>query len=322
MNTSISVSSKDKNIIIGTRRSALAKWQSHYVSQKITACDPEITVELREIITKGDLSQAKDDPLPSIGGKGLFTAELEEALKKGEIDIAVHSLKDLPTELDSRFSIAAVPKRATVNDVLISRGNLKLVELRNGAVIGSSSFRRSAQLLKLRPDLKIESIRGNIDTRIAKVNREDLNYDGILLAMAGLERLELSANISQIFSSKEILPAAGQGALAVQCRSNDTKIIDLLTLINDIESELAVTAERSFLGALGAGCNMPVACLAEVDGEQLTILGRCLSLDGKKVIEVEASGASIDAFVIGKILADRALTQGASQLISSCKSYV
>lgn len=304
-------------LVIGTRKSKLALWQTHYVKARLEALHPAFTIEIQHIVTRGDTTQAKDQPLPEIGGKGLFTAELEEALRKHEIDIAVHSLKDLPTDVDPFFTLGAIPERESPFDALLTRRGEMFEHLASGAVIGSSSVRRASQLLRLRPDLKIESIRGNVDTRISKLRDEPRRYDAIVLAHAGLKRLERDGEITQLFSVEEMLPAPGQGALAVQCRAGDKATREVLHGIHHEATALAVTVERQFLATLNAGCNTPVACLAEVRDGRILFRGRCLSPDGSRCIELGSEDLTGNAAALGKEMGEQALGQGFNELASS-----
>lgn len=309
-----------RHITIGTRKSALALWQSNFIKSRLKHFYPEISVELKHIITRGDRTQEAQVALPLIGGKGLFTAELEEGLLAGEIDLAVHSLKDLPTKLASDFTIAAIPKREVYQDVLISRAGLKLSELKVGAVVGTSSPRRATQLLRVRPDLKIEHIRGNIDSRIAKALNEQGSYDAIVLAYAGVRRLSLERFVSEVLSLEDMLPAPGQGALSVECRASDRELIEALKVLHDIDTAKAVSVERSFLAALEAGCNTPVAALALVerdpgsDRERLAFRGRCVSRDGLKTIEVSGVSLELSSEEFGARMAEDALGKGFKDL--------
>jgi hydroxymethylbilane synthase len=309
-----------RHITIGTRKSALALWQSNFIKSRLNHFYPDISVELKHIITRGDRTQDAQVALPLIGGKGLFTAELEEGLLAGDIDLAVHSLKDLPTKLADEFLIAAIPKREVCQDVLISRGRLSVRELRRGAVVGTSSLRRASQLLRIRPDLKIEHIRGNIDSRISKALSEQGSYDAIVLAYAGVVRLGLEGVVSEVLSFEDMLPAPGQGALSVECRKNDRELIEALRVVHDIDTAKAVNTERAFLAALEAGCNTPVAALAlverdEVSGkENLVFRGRCVSQDGAKTIEVGGVSSELAPDEFGVQMAQEALFRGFKEL--------
>jgi len=305
-------------LVIGTRKSALALWQSEFVRAELTRSFPGITVELKHVVTSGDKTQDSNAAIPLIGGKGLFTAELEECLLNGEIDLAVHSLKDLPTVVASDFAIGAIPSRGPIEDVLISRNGKVLAELPNGAVVGTSSVRRSSQLLHLRPDLKIAMIRGNVDTRLRKLRAEGGEYDAIVLARAGLVRLGLDREITQVLSDHEMLPAPGQGALGIECRAQDPELLGMLQRLHDRSSAAEVSAERVFLHKLGAGCNTPVAARATVLGENIAFVGRCLSPDGARVIEVEGKGTADGAEALGSEMAHQALSRGFRDLMPAC----
>jgi hydroxymethylbilane synthase len=305
-------------LVIGTRKSALALWQSEFVRAELMRLFPGVTVELKHVVTSGDKTQESNAAIPLIGGKGLFTAELEECLVNGEIDLAVHSLKDLPTVVASDFAIGAIPSRGPIEDVLISRSAKVLAELPKGAVVGTSSVRRSSQLLHLRPDLKIAMIRGNVDTRLRKLRAEGGEYDAIVLARAGLIRLGLDREITQVLSDHEMLPAPGQGALGIECRAQDPELLEMLQGLHDRSSAAEVSAERVFLHKLGAGCNTPVAARATVHGEKLSFVGRCLSPDGARVIEVRGDGVAEDAEALGGEMAHQALSRGFRDLMPAC----
>ena len=308
-------------LVIGTRKSPLALWQSEFVKAELMAAFPGISVELKHVITTGDKNQNSTAPIPLIGGKGLFTAELEECLRTKEIDLAVHSLKDLPTTLDAAFAIGAIPARSFVEDVVISRSGVPLSELPHGGVVGTSSVRRSSQVLRMRPDLKIQIIRGNVDTRIKKLRAEGGEYDAILLARAGLARLGLEKEITQILHEDEMLPAPGQGALGIECRSDDAELLEMLQKLHDPKTAAEVTAERVFLQRLGAGCNTPVAAraTAKTDGSAvvLSFSGRCLAPDGSRVIEVAGEGRVEEAARLGDAMAESAFSQGFREIAAS-----
>jgi hydroxymethylbilane synthase len=261
------------------------------------------------IITKGD--RTLDKPLPQIGGKGLFTFELESALLQDEIDLVVHSLKDLPTEQSTGLIVAAIPERGSVEDVIVLRDGLRFDLLNSQTRIGTSSLRRQSQLRKLMPGLNPVSVRGNVPTRIGKVL--DGAYDGVVLAAAGIERLQLTHFITQRFSVDQIMPAPGQGALAVQCRDEDTDLKLLLDTIDDSNSSKSVQAERSFLKSLGGGCSAPVGAYATVDHGKIWLRGLISSLDGGESIRVEAVGT--DPTELGIYLAEQAIREGADRLM-------
>jgi hydroxymethylbilane synthase len=308
---------KDR-VVIGTRQSDLALWQAEYVADKLRALQVEVV--LQHFVTHGD--RTLDKPLPEIGGKGVFTAELEAALRSGEIDVAVHSLKDLPTEPSTEFTIGAIPQRASPYDVLISRDGSKLADFADGVTVGTSSLRRVAQLKAHRHDLHTESLRGNVPTRVKKAKAADGPYDAIILAEAGLDRLGLKGEITEVLAPGIMLPAPAQGALAVQCRADDKDVQALLDSLDHAATRFTVEAERSFLNALDAGCRLPVAALATLRQSTLHLTGRVISLDGKKTItvqdqaEVENHQQGID---LGKRLAEKALSQGAADLLDAIR---
>lgn len=306
-------------VTIGTRTSDLAMWQTNHIMDRLQAAWPGITCRLQPFITQGD--KTLDKPLPVIGGKGLFTAELERSLLAGAIDLAVHSLKDLPVEDTPGLTIGAITSRADVRDALVARNGWTLATLPPGAVVGTSSTRRAAQLQALRPDLTIRSIRGNVDTRVRKVLTGD--YDATLLALAGLERLDLVDHITEHLALDVMLPAPGQGALAVQCRAADSETLALLAALDDCAVRLAVTAERTFLHALGGGCSAPVAAYAQVIEQhgqyQLHLQALVASADGQQIIRVSGVGTTA---ALGEQLAAQALQQGAVALVNQKAGFV
>jgi len=305
-------------ITIGTRKSQLALWQADYIAAQLRQCQPGVEVVLRHIVTHGD--RVQDRPLPEIGGKGLFTAELEMALHTGAIDLAVHSLKDLPTALVPEFIIGAIPARASPFDVLVSGNGYTLDTLPHGALIGTSSLRRSAQLKATRPDLVIEPLRGNVPTRVEKTRNGA--YDAVVLAAAGLDRLAMADYITQILPAAMMLPAPAQGALGVQCRTDDQAIRAMLAPLDDSGTRVVVTAERAFLHALDSGCRLPVAALAQIDGDQLRLIGRVISLDGEQVIEVGGTSDLSEAEALGTRLAQSALKQGARAILQAIEAQI
>lgn len=303
----------DSAVRIGTRASKLALWQSEHVARLIETSRPEVRCELIRIVTQGD--RRLDRPLPEIGGKGLFTAELEEALRRGEIDIAVHSLKDLPVDDAPGLMVGAVLSREHVRDALVARNGWTLETLPPGAVVGTSSLRRQAQLLAYRPDLAVRPIRGNVDTRIRKVLEGE--YHAAVLAGAGLRRLGLDGQISQWLALDVMLPAPGQGALGVQCRAGDTRIRALLDGIAEPAVERATRAERHLLWLLGGGCSAPIAAYAEVtgDGAILQLRARVASTDGAFVAEASATGTESDQ--VAAQVAAELRCQGADQVLAA-----
>lgn len=297
-------------VVIGTRGSALARRQTALVIELLRAARPDLECEERQIVTSGDRTQQSGEPLPEIGGKGLFTAELEQGLRDGELDLAVHSLKDLPTEDPEGVAVGAVCLREDVRDCLVSRAEVLLAELPAGAVVGTSSLRRTAQLRALRPDLELRSIRGNVDTRIRKVR--DGEFDAAVLAAAGLRRLGLEREVSDWLPPETMLPAPGQGALAVQCRSEDEDVLELLKAIDDPEARAATTAERAFLRELGGGCAAPVAAYGRPNGGQVELEGLVASPDGQTAVRVSGKG---EPEAVGERLAREALEAGADRIL-------
>lgn len=299
-------------IRIGTRGSVLARWQTDHIADLLRAAHPHLTVEVVVFTTRGD--KILDTPLPLLGGKGAFTAELEAALLSGEIDCAVHSLKDLPVDDAAGLTIAAIPAREIVNDVLISRGGQDLDSLPHGARVGTSSPRRAAQLKHRRPDLTIVDVRGNIDTRVKKALDPSGEYDAVVLAAAGLTRLGMTSVITETLSLDVMLPAPAQAALAVQTAEH-APARDLIAALDHPATRAAVTAERAFLKGLGGGCALPVAALAQHHESGLSLRGLIISPDGSSVWRGELSSQGDSAFALGKRLADRALSDGALSLL-------
>jgi hydroxymethylbilane synthase len=300
-------------VVVGTRGSALALAQTGRVCALLEAARPGLSTEVRAIVTHGDRTQASGEPLPAIGGKGLFTAELEQALRDGAIDLAVHSLKDLPTEAVDGIALGAVCLREDVRDCLVSRGGV-LHELPAGAVLGTSSLRRSAQLRALRPDLEVRSIRGNVETRIRKVHEGD--YDAALLAAAGIARLGLEHEVAEWLDADVLVPAPGQGALAVQCRADDAATLELLAAVDDPAARAATTAERTFLRALGAGCTAPVAAYGSTSGDAVHLDGLVASPDGREVVRVSGTGEPEE---LGERLARDARHAGAEAILQAVR---
>ena len=298
-------------LTFATRPSALARWQTDYVAALLRAAHPGLTIDIQVIVTQGD--RILDKPLPAIGGKGLFTAELEAALREGRVDAAVHSLKDLPVEDAPGLTIGLTPPRADVRDVLICPAGHTLDDLPAGAVVGTSSPRRQAQLLAYRPDLLVKPIRGNVDTRIRKAREGQ--YDAIVLAAAGVTRLGLEDAITQYLPLDVMLPAPGQGVLGVQCRADDERTLALLAAVEDPAARAAAQAERAFLAGLGGGCSIPVAAYARpVDGG-LHLTGLVASPDGRRTLRVEGTGDN--PLALGRALAEEALVRGAGAILGN-----
>jgi hydroxymethylbilane synthase len=307
-------------LIFATRPSALARWQTQWVMGALKNLHPNLECEEKVITTQGD--KILDKPLPEIGGKGLFTQELEMELLSGAVHCAVHSLKDLPVENPAGLTIGCIPGRAEVRDALISKNGYTLATLPAGATVGTSSLRRAAQLLARRPDLHTASLRGNVDTRVRKAL--DGQYDAIILAGAGLTRLGLEKHVTEWLPLDVMLPAPGQGALAVQCRADDHETISLLAALEDPFTRKAVLAERAFLSGLGGGCSVPVAAYATIETAALNLprdqrpkviklTGLVISEDGEKAIQVNRTG--FDAQLLGSELAHRAIAQGANDIL-------
>jgi hydroxymethylbilane synthase len=291
----------------------LARWQTQWVIAALQKAHPGLECEEKVITTQGD--KILDKPLPEIGGKGLFTQELESELLSGAVHCAVHSLKDLPVENPAGLTVGCIPVRAEVRDALISSKECTLATLPEGAVVGTSSLRRAAQILAQRPDVTTQSLRGNVDTRLRKAL--DGQYDAIILAGAGLTRLGLDSHVTEWLSLEFMLPAPGQGALAVQCRADDACTLALLAALEDKSTRKAVTAERAFLSGLGGGCSVPVAAYAQtIDGGQQTVIsliGLVISPDGTRMVKVAGDG--MDAEQLGAELAQLAIDQGASDIL-------
>jgi len=298
-------------IRVGTRRSPLARRQTELVVEALNRVWRDLVCGVAAIDTSGDRTQASGEPLPEIGGKGLFTAELERALREHEIDIAVHSLKDLPVDQSVDVVIGAVCPRGDTRDCVVSRGTL--AELPAGSVVGTSSLRRTAQLRALHPGLDARSVRGNLDTRIRKVR--DGEVDAVLLAAAGVVRLELESEVSEWLEPEQMLPAPGQGALAIQCREGDERVLELLRAVDDAPTANAVAAERAFLRALGGGCAAPVGAFAAVttDGG-VRLDGLVASPDGRDVVRVSGAGLPEE---VGERLAREALAAGADRILAA-----
>jgi len=299
-------------LTIGSRGSKLALWQANWVRDQLLGKYPGATVEIKIIKTTGD--KILDVSLSKLGGRGVFTKEIEEAMTAGEIDLAVHSLKDLPTELPDGLHIAAITEREDVRDALLANGKIgSLSELRKGAIVGTSSLRRQAQLHAIRPDLELRDLRGNVDTRIKKL--QEGNYDAIILAAAGLIRLGYAEHISAFLSPDEMLPAIGQGALAIETRIDDKMTNELIGFLTHHATLNAVLAERALLRAMGGGCQVPIAANAVEENGTLSMRALVASLDGKRVIKRTISGAASDAEDLGSRLANDILDSGGNDIL-------
>ena len=302
-----------KIITIGTRKSLLALWQSNYIKDCLEKQYPDCEVRLQKIVTKGD--KILDVPLSKIGGKGLFTKEIETALLEGEVDLAVHSLKDMPTKLPDGLCLTAITRRAVVGDAFVSNKYRTFAEMPAGAVLGTSSLRRKAQLLARRPDLDIRDLRGNVDTRLRKL--DDGQYDAIILAAAGLTRLGYADRIRETLPCDFCIPAVGQGALAIECRSDNTEVRNLLEFLNHPETKSCTDAERAFLGLVEGGCQVPIGVHADIANDTMHITAIIASLDGSTLIRDEIDGDPADAIVLGKTLGNRMLEKGGREILDA-----
>jgi hydroxymethylbilane synthase len=305
------VSHERLSVVLGTRGSKLAVHQSEWVQAQLHALAPHVTVTLRRIQTSGD--RILDVPLAQIGGKGLFVKEIEEALLSGEIDLAVHSMKDVPTELPDGLEIICVPPREDPRDALISRDGKLFLDLPLGAKIGTSSLRRQSQLLHTRPDLTIAMLRGNLDTRLKKLHEGQ--FDAIVLAAAGLRRLAWAHEITEYLAPQISLPAIGQGALGIEGRRDDAFIRSLLSGLDHAPSKIAVLAERALLHRLQGGCQVPIAAHATLIGTKVRLEGVVASVDGKELIRDSVEGTIEDPESIGVQLAERLLARGGERIL-------
>ena len=296
---------------IGTRGSKLALVQSEWVKKEVQTRHPEVRVELVKIKTKGD--KILDSPLSKIGGKGLFVKEIEDALLKRDVDLAVHSMKDVPAELQEGLKISVYPKREDPRDAFVSRHFRTVEDLPQGASVGTSSLRRSAQLLHMRPDLHIVPLRGNVDTRLRKLDSGDLQ--AIVLATAGLNRLGLSDRITAPLSPEAVLPAIGQGVLGLELREDDQKTQHLIFFLNDLETELAARAERAFLKELEGGCQVPLAGYARVEKDRIVLDGMVAELDGSVILRQQRAGGKDKPEELGIALARQLIAAGADRIL-------
>ena len=302
---------KVHKIVIGSRGSQLALWQANWVKAELERLHSNVDINIRVITTSGDKIQ--DVPLAKIGGKGLFVKEIEEALLAKEVDLAVHSMKDVPMEIPAELVVSVITKRESSLDALISKNGERLVNLPQGATIGTSSLRRSSQLLKYRADFKIYPLRGNVDTRLRKVKTG--NYDAIILASAGLNRLGWTSHITEEISEEILLPAMGQGALGIETRLEDTKTYDFISPLNHKQTNYAVTAERALVGRLDGGCQVPIGAYAKIENNLISLKGLVASLDGETIYTSENTGPVDDAINIGQELGSRLLKMGANEIL-------
>lgn len=304
-----------RKIIVGSRKSKLALTQTNWFINELKAAGVPFEFEVKEIVTKGD--RILDVQLSKVGGKGLFVKEIEQALYDKEIDFAVHSMKDMPAVLPEGLVIGCIPPREDARDAFISKGHVKFADLPAGAVVGTSSLRRSAQLLQVRPDLEIKWIRGNVDTRLHKLETED--YDAIILAAAGLKRLGWSDEVVTEYLDVDVcLPAVAQGSLGIECRADDAELLAELAKLTDENTWKSAHAERSFLAAMDGGCQVPIAGYATVDGSMITLTGLVAAPDASVAYKETVTGTDADA--IGKEVAKRLTEQGAFDLIQRVKA--
>lgn len=303
------------SITIGTRGSTLALWQTEHIANKLRTLWPDCEFVIKKIKTQGD--RVLDVPLAKVGSQGLFVKEIENALLSGEIDLGVHSLKDMPSQLTAGLEFGAISQREDPRDVLVSRLGVTLAALPPGARVGTSSPRRSAQLLALRPDLTIADLRGNLDTRLRKAMAED--YDAMVLAAAGIKRLGFQDRIVEYLPLDRCLPAVGQGALAVEIRQGDSRIARLVGPLDASDVHVAVTAERAFMRALGGGCQAPVGSYGLVQDGELWLRGVVAALDGRRVVRVELRGDAAEPELLGARLANVAISQGAKEILEEAK---
>jgi hydroxymethylbilane synthase len=302
-----------EKIIIATRKSELALWQANHVAGLLRGLYPDKTIELLPMVTKGDI--ILDQPLAQIGGKGLFLKELEKALLKEEADIAVHSMKDVPVEQVPGLVVDVMLSRANPFDALLSREGRKFLELPAGACVGTSSLRRQCQLRSARPDLVVRDLRGNVNTRIRKLQEGE--YDAIILACAGLERLGLDHLITEVLAVPAWLPAATQGTIGIQCRSADAEVIEMIEPLKDADAVLRTRAERRVATALQGSCQVPLAVFADLEEESLSIRALVGMPDGSRLLKSERSGSASEVDQLAAAVADDLLGQGADQIIAS-----
>ena len=300
-----------KKLTIGTRGSPLALWQAHWIKSQLESLHGDLTVDLVKIKTSGDKIQ--DVPLAKVGGKGLFTKEIEESMLRYETDIAVHSMKDVPVKFPPSLTLSVVTEREDPRDALIARNGLKLNTLPKGARVGTGSFRRTTQLLNYRPDLEVVPMRGNVQTRLDKLKSEGL--DAIILAAAGLIRLDMANHITEYIEPEIMLPGGGQGAVGIESRKEDLRVMNRIFPLDHEETHLALEAERAFLTRLEGGCQVPIGVYATIEGETLHLRGLVGSLDGKQMLKAERKGSVEDPEAIGFELAGEILGMGADKIL-------
>ena len=302
----------DNILRIATRKSPLALWQAHYVSDLLKHHHPDLEIELVTMTTQGD--KILDTPLAKVGGKGLFVKELETGMLEGRADIAVHSMKDVPVDFPPGLHLAVICEREDPRDAFVSNNFKTLDELPQGAILGTSSLRRQAQISALRPDLKIIDLRGNVNTRLKKL--DDGEYDAIILAAAGLKRLKFDERITQFIGTDICLPAIGQGAVGIECRSDDARVHNLIAPLNDNKTQIRVTAERAMNERLQGGCQVPIAGYAELERGLIMLRGLVGQVDGKKIIRGDIAGPPENAEELGIVLAEDLLSRGADKILN------
>jgi len=307
-----------REIVIGTRDSALALWQTRWVEEELKRNWPEYSFRVVDIKTKGD--KILDVALAKIGDKGLFTKELEVWMLEGKIDLAVHSMKDVPTKLPEGLIIAAMCLREDPGDVVVSHKGYKLADLPQGAKVGTSSLRRRAQLLKYRPDLSLHDIRGNLNTRLAKMERED--FDAIILAAAGVKRMGWESKITDYITYDVCLPAVGQGSIGIECRGDDEEVLEIVRVLNDSDAFDAITGERAFLRKLEGGCQIPIGSLGEMEQGKMKLHGLVASIDGSTILRDSIEGNRHEADKLGSELADKLIKMGAEKILAEVRKAV
>ncbi|WP_300462008.1 hydroxymethylbilane synthase [Desulfobacula sp.] len=305
-----------KTVWIGTRGSQLALWQANFIKSEIQHLFPDLTVELKVIKTTGD--RITDRPLAMIGGKGLFVKEIETALLNKEIDLAVHSMKDMPGELPKGLTIGAIPERENPFDALISRDHRRLADYETGAKIGTSSLRRASQIKHIRPDVTIVSIRGNLDTRIKKLDAGE--YDAIVLAAAGLRRLGQANRITEYLDETTMIPAVGQGALCIETRQHDDTIAPIMAKLDHSDTHICVTGERAFLRRIEGSCHIPVACFGKITDQGVMLTAVVASEDGRELIREQLISPLDQMENAGQVLADKVLEKGGKKILERLNS--
>ena len=301
----------DEILRIATRKSPLALWQANFVSAQLKHYHPDLEIELVTMTTQGD--KILDTPLAKVGGKGLFVKELETGMLEGRADIAVHSMKDVPVDFPPGLHLAVICEREDPRDAFVSNNYASLDDLPQGARLGTSSLRRQSQIAAFRPDLKIIDLRGNVNTRLKKL--DDGEYDAIILAAAGLKRLEFEERITQFIETDVCLPAIGQGAVGIECRSDDARVHNLIAPLNDNKTQIRVTAERAMNERLQGGCQVPIAGYAEFEKGLIMMRGLVGQVDGKKIIRGDIAGPAENAEELGIVLAEDLLSRGADKIL-------